>query len=155
MKRLLSIVPIVLCSILPSVAEQITVLDIALAQGGSATVEILLNNECSDLVAFQMDLTLPDGINIEKAGCRLSSRVTDEEQELIIGKLESGGFRLISTSMLLSPISGTEGALLTLKLTATENCAGGKATVSNICFSTSNSERIILDDMTFDIRTMH
>ena len=155
MKRLLSIVPIVLCSILPTAAEQITVPDITLVQGGSATVEISLSNERSNLVAFQMDLNLPEGVSIEKAGCRLSSRTIDEGQELVIGKLESGGFRLISSSMSLSPFSGTNGTLLTLKLTATEGCTGGKTTVSNIRFSTSNSEKVILDDVTFDIRTLH
>ena len=155
MKRLLSIVTIVLCSILPSVAEQINVADFSLAQGDSATVEITLSNVYSDLVAFQMDLTLPEGIGIEKAECRLSSRITDEEQELVIGKLETGGFRLISSSMALVPFSGTDGTLLTLKLTATEDCVGGQATMSNIRFSTSNSEKVILNDVAFGIRILH
>ena len=155
MKRLLLIVPIVLCSVLATFAEQIKVPDIILAQDSAATVEISLDNTRLDLVAFQMDLTLPEGISIEKAGCRLSSRVTDGEQKVVIGKLESGGFRLISSSMSLSPFSGTDGVLLTLKLTTTGNCEGGKAKISNIHFSTSNSERVTLEDVTFNIRILH
>ncbi len=155
MKRLLSIVTIVLCGILSAVAEQINVPDFSLAQGGSATVELTLSNEHSDLVAFQMDLTLPEGISIEKAGCRLSSRIIDEEQELVVGKLEGGGFRLLSTSLSLTPISGKDGTLLTLKLTATDDCEGGQATLGNIRLSTSNSEKILLDDVTFNIRILH
>lgn len=155
MKRLLSIVPFLLCSILTTFAEQITVPDITLVQGSSAIVEVSLNNEHLDLVAFQMDLTLPDGISIEKAGCGLSSRITDEEQELVIGKLESGAYRLISSSMSLSPFSGTDGTLLTLKLIASENGLGGQCTISNIRFSTSNSETLVLNDVTFDIRILH
>ena len=155
MKRLLTIVTIALCGILSAVAEQVNVSDFSLAQGGSATVELTLSNEHSDLVAFQMDLTLPEGISIEKAGYRLSSRITDEEQELVVGKLEGGGFRLLSTSLSLTPISGKDGTLLTLKLTATDDCVGGQAMVSNIRLSTSNSEKILLDDVAFNIRILH
>lgn len=144
-----------MCSILTTFAEQINVSDIALTQGGSATVEILLNNEHANLVAFQMDLALPEGIGIDKTGCELSSRVTDTEQDLVIGKLESGGFRLISTSMSLSPISGTEGLLLTLKLYSEENFVKGLVVISNIYFSTSESERIAIDNMSFTINTKY
>ena len=61
--------------------------------GESADIEIGLKNDRTNLVAFQMDLTLPEGIGIDKAGCSLSSRITDAEQELTIGKLENGAYR--------------------------------------------------------------
>ena len=99
-------------------------------------MEIILSNERLDLVGFQMDLILPDGISIDKAGCGLSSRIADKEQELVIGKLESGTFRLTSTSMTLTPIYGTEGVLLNLKLNSDKNFVQGKATIGNIFFST-------------------
>ena len=155
MKRLFSTLPFLLCSILTTFAEQITVPDITLVQGSATTVEFSLDNEHLNLVAFQMDLTLPEGISIEKNGCRLSSRITDEKQELIIGKLESGGYRIISSSMSLSPFNGTDGTLLTLKLMATGNGVGGQSTISNIRFSTSNSEIVILGDVAFDIRILY
>lgn len=144
-----------MCSILAAFAEQINVFDITLSQGGSATVEILLNNEHANLVSFQMDLTLPEGIGIDKTGCKLSSRITDAEQDLVIGKLESGGFRLISTSMSLSPIYGTEGALIILKLYSEENFVKGQTVISNICFVTSESERIMIDNVSFTINTKY
>ena len=62
-------------------------------------MQIGLNNEREDFVAFQMDLTLPEGVGIDKTECKLSSRITDEEQVLTVGKLESGAYRLTSTSM--------------------------------------------------------
>lgn len=155
MKRLLSIVAIALCGILTAFAEQLSVQGPIRASGGSAIVEIALNNERTNLVAFQMDLTLPDGISIDNVECTLSSRFTDENQELIIGKLESGTYRLISTSMALTPISGTGGALLTLRLTTTDGCVGGVAKISNIRFSTSDSERVTLDDVTFAINVLY
>ncbi len=118
-------------------------------------MEIILSNERLDLVGFQMDLILPDGISIDKAGCGLSSRITDEKQELVIGKLESGGFRLTSTSMSLTPIHGTEGVLLSLKLNSGKNFVQGEATIGNIIFSTSESERISMDDVSFTINTQY
>lgn len=155
MKRLFSLVTIALCSIFTTFAEQIKVPDIALARGSSAIVEILLRNERTNLVAFQMDLTLPEGIGIDKTGCKLSSRITDREQDLVIGKLESGVFRLTSTSMSLTPISGTEGALLILKLCSEDSFVKGQAVIGNICFATSESERIIVDDVSFTINTKY
>lgn len=154
-KRLLSIVSVALCSILTAVAEQIQVPDITMTQGGSATMEISLNNEHADFVAFQMDLTLPEGITIDKAGCELSSRITDEKQELVIGKLESGAFRLTSTSMSLTPIKGSEGSLLILKLSSNKNFVQGNVTINNIIFSTSDSERVTMNDVSFAINTQY
>lgn len=154
-KRLLTIVSFALCSILTAVAEQIQVPDITLTQGGSATMEISLGNEHADFVAFQMDLTLPEGITIDKAGCELSYRITDEKQELVIGKLESGAFRLTSTSMTLTPINGTAGSLLILKLSSDKNFVQGNATINNIIFSTSDSERMMINDVSFAINTQY
>ena len=127
----------------------------SIAVGGSTTIEIGLNNFDSDLVAFQMDLNLPEGVSLDKTGCSLSSRITDEEQELIIGQQENGAYRLTSSSLSLTPISGTEGTLLTLKLTATEDCDDAQATISNIRFSTAGSKRINMPDETFDIDILH
>jgi hypothetical protein len=69
--------------------------------------------------------------------------------------LENGAYRLTSSSLSLIPISGNDGTLLTLKLTAAEGSVGGQATISNIRFSTSNSNRVTMDDETFDINVMY
>lgn len=153
--RLLSLLSVAFCGVFTAFAEQLQVPDITLAQGGSAKLEISLGNEHSDLVAFQMDLTLPEGLSLDKAGCTFSSRITDEKQELVIGKLESGAFRLTSASMSLAPISGTEGPLLTLEIKSDENFVQGIATIGNILFATSGSERVALNDVSFTINTYY
>ena len=129
--------------------------DQTIAVCGSTTMEIDINNFDTDLVAFQMDLTLPEGVSLDKTGCSLSSRITDEEQELAIGKLENGAYRLTSSSLSLTPISGNDGTLLTLKLTATLDSDDGQATISNIRFSTAESKRIDMDDVSFNIDIVH
>ena len=84
-KRILTIVAFVL-GIMNAFADNISVADMTIAPGETATVGICLNNTETNLVSFQMDLTLPEGITVNKAGCSLSSRFTDEDQELTIGR---------------------------------------------------------------------
>ena len=129
----------------------VDVKDQMIAVGGSTMMEIEVSNSDTDIVAFQMDLTLPEGVSLDKTGCSLSSRITDEEQELTIGKLENGAYRLTSSSLSLTPISGNNGTLITLKLTTTEDSDDGQATISNIRFSTADSKRIEMDDVSFNI----
>ena len=149
-KNILSIAAF-LFSMLSAYADNISVPDMNIVPGETATMGISLNNTATNLVSFQMDLTLPEGITINKASCSLSSRFTDEDQELTIGKQGDNVYRLTSTSFALTPISGTSGEIITLSLSASATSTGGTATLSNIRFVTSQSERIMLDDASFNI----
>ena len=132
-------------------ADNISAEDITLQKGETKTVNISLTNTESNLVSFQIDLTLPEGISINKAGCSLSNRISDPDQELAIGKQGNNVYRIASTSFALTPISGTSGTLLTLSLTASANSEGGTASLSNNRFFTSNSERVTISDASFNI----
>ena len=133
------------------IASNISVEGITLYVGETKTVNISLTNTETNLVGFQMDLTLPQGITINKAGCSLSNRISDPDQVLTIGKQGDNVYRLTSTSLALTPISGTSGTLLTLSLTASDNSDGGTATLSNIIFATSASGRVTMNDASFVI----
>ena len=133
----------------------LNVADLNIKAGETHTLEIGLTNVVDDFVAFQMDLTFPEGVSIDKVGSSLSERITDESQELTIGKLESGAYRITSTSLSLIPISGNDGTLLSLKLTAEDGCIGGQATISNIIFSTAESEKVVMSDKAFDISILY
>ena len=135
------------------IASNISVEGITLYPGETKTVNISLTNTETNLVGFQMDLTLPDGISINKAGCSLSNRFSDPDQTLTIGKQGDNVYRLTSTSYALTPISGTSGTLLTLSLTASASALGGAATLSNIRFATSTSGRVTMNDASFFIET--
>ncbi|MCR5158942.1 MAG: leucine-rich repeat protein [Prevotella sp.] len=149
-KNILSIAAF-LFGMLTAFADNISVPDVTVAAGETATVGISLNNTETNIVSFQMDLTLPEGITVNKAGCSLTSRITDEEQELTIGKQGDNVYRLTSTSFALTPISGTSGEIITLSLTATADSEGGTATISNIRLATSSSVKLTLDDVVFNI----
>ncbi len=129
--------------------------DISIVVGETNSIDLYLTNDETNFVAFQMDLTLPEGVGIDKTGCTLSSRIIDEKQELTIGKQEDGSYRITSTSLSLTPISGQDGTLLTLELTAESGSIGGQATISNIIFSTSESQKIVMSDETFDINVLY
>ena len=121
--------------------------------GALATnLTIELNNTSDDLVAFQMDVTLPEGISLDPTGCTLSSRFADKEQRLNVTNSVGNTYRLTSASFALTPISGTDGALLDLSLTAYDGFVEGVAIISNVLFVTSNSERVRMNDATCSIR---
>ena len=151
MKKIIAIACMVWLYMAGALADNISVEDITLNAGEATTVNISLTNTESNLVSFQMDLSLPAGISINKAGCSLSSRFGDPDQVLTIGKQGDNVFRLTSTSFALTPISGTSGTLITLSLTAAEGSEGGTATLSDILFVTDGSVGVAMDNVTFSI----
>jgi hypothetical protein len=155
MKKIIAILFAALCSVFASYAESISVEDIAIKPGETATADIVLNNTRTDIVAFQMDIVLPEDISINKAECKLSSRITDSDQTLTVGKLESGAIRLTSTSIALIPLSGTNGTLVTIGLSVANDFAMGQVSIENIRLITSNSERIKVNDVSFIVNSLH
>ena len=151
MKIIIAIVCMTWLALTGAWADNISVGDITMQAGETKTVNISLTNTESNLVGFQMDLTLPEGISINKSSCSLSNRISDPDQVLAIGKQGDNIYRLTSTSYALTPISGTSGTLLTLSLTASDDSEGGIATLSNIRFVTNNSERVMMEDASFYI----
>ena len=150
MKRHIMTCVAVLAGMLYAQAESVSAGAVVMEKGQTATTTISLTNSNANLVSFQMDLVLPEGVTINKTGCSLTSRF-DNDQELTIGKQSDGSYRLTSTSFSLTPISGTSGAIITLSLTASQTAMATTATIRNIRFGTGNSERITCSDVTFGI----
>lgn len=141
-----------------SQSASVEVSDQGILNNGTKTFGIALNNSLGALnyvVSFQMDLTLPEGVSINKDGCGLTTRFADEDQELIIGKIGDNKYRLVSTSFALIPISGYSGDFVNLSLKAASEGNGGVATLSNILIVTDNSKRYVLDDVSFNIKIHH
>ena len=133
-------------------ADNITRDDVDVSTGGNV-FSIGLVNDRTDYVSFQMDITLPYGISLDKSTCGLCDRFSDNSQGLTIGKQEGNTYRLTSTSFSLKPINKNFGDLLEIGVNVNSTSLGGTATISNIRFATSNSERVILDDVSFEIRS--
>ena len=151
MKRTIISCLAVLLMMVGAKADNLTVEAVEIEPGATTTVGISLTNTENNLVSFQMDLTLPEGISLNKANCVLTSRITDVDQELVIGKQGEHVYRLTSASFNLTPIAGTNGELITLSITAANTFAGGLATISNIVFANRNSETINIASTNFNI----
>ena len=132
-------------------AQTVSVDDVTIKAGETKVVSINLNNTQTNIVSFQMDLALPEGISVNKAGCTLGSRITDTNQELTIGKQPDGSIRFTSTSLALNPITGSSGEIIKLSLTAAKDAKGGTATLKKIIFATSNSQTLTPTDVAFKV----
>lgn len=152
MKRYIITLMAALIAVINVKADKVTVSDQEFVENLAKTVWVNLSNTESNYVSFQMDLTLPDGVCINKEGCGLTERIIDEDQELIIGKIGDNKYRLTSTSFSLTPISGTKSTIINLSLIARKKNAGGAATLSNIIFVTSTSKRVVMNDVSFNIK---
>ncbi len=140
---------------LSAYAQTVSVSDVTMNPGETKVVSINLSNSQTNIVSFQMDLTLPDGITINKAGCSLGSRITDADQELTIGKQADGSIRLTSTSLALKPITGTSGEIIKLSLTAASDAKGGTATLKNIVLATSDSQKLKTANASFKVNVLY
>ncbi len=123
-------------------AKAINTLNIGIAPGETRECFIYMNASYSNLIAFQMDLKLPDGLKLNVNNCSLTSRVTDEEQELFAGLVSDNTYRLVSTSFNAVPFTKPNGTLVKLSLTADESFKGGAVSLVNMAFFTSACAKV-------------
>ena len=90
-KYILSIIAFALC-MLGAKAQDLNVADVTIKAGETKIVNICLNNTQANIVSFQMDMTLPDGITLNKADCEalVTKAWTDSVRYVSSGHKESG-----------------------------------------------------------------
>ena len=146
MKRILGIMALLmLCVSNATLADNIEVEGFSIKQGETKAFAINLNNTVVTYIGFQMDLVLPEGLTINKAGCVLTSRISDVSQTLTVGKQGDGSYRLISSSMSLMPITGKSGAIVNVSVMASDDFNGGTLEVKNVKFVNANGGKTLLD----------
>ena len=115
--------------------------EVSLAPGLTAEVAVTLTNETNELEGFSAHLTLPDGITAEIVpGNRTTGKISYSAASGNIFKVGA--------------ISGNDGVLFTIKLTASETFAGsGTIVLDEIALSTSDaSTSIDLDNVTINVK---
>ena len=125
--------------------------DIEVKAGEAFEIPVMFRNELA-YSAFQCDINLPQGIEIEvdEYGeyCVYpeSSRLTNTHT-LAASKVQDGVIRVACYSTASRDIRGNDGALFHIKAKAEDGCEGDlKLTMNNIRFSTADgTERIIRD----------
>ncbi len=130
----------------------------SITKGKQATLSLNLTNE-DELIAFEFDLQLPDGITIAKDEdndpiATLSSRCSDHS--LAVSDQGNGLYHFLCYSNTNKIISGSEGELLSIELLCDGNVAVGtyQAMVKNIIFSDVDKNKITQANYTFDIEVI-
>ena len=113
--------------------------DITLNVGETRTVSIVLDNEM-DYTAFQLDLTLPDGMTARNF--RLTDRAGSHSFD--VNTLHNGDIRTLCYSPAMTAINGHDGALLTFDVTAT-TAIDGVIGVNGIELVTTDCRTVSLD----------
>ena len=131
-------------------ADSLHVDDISIQAGDTVSVSVSLSNTESNLVGFQLDVNLPQGVRIDRSKTKLSGRLSSDAT-LTIGKQRDGLYRLVCASLNLTPIASNAGELFTLSLVADANVESGKVDLLNAIFSTANGEAVNVANTSFNI----
>jgi hypothetical protein len=131
----------------------VTPLDISACPGGlGSTMNIEMRNT-EDIIGFQFDLQLPEGVSLTKGSngkyiANLTSRKVDHT--LSVNKVGENTYRFISVSMNNEPFEGTEGTLLNMTLKVDDSVAFGNYDIKvlNAELTTSNMELVNSIDKT-------
>lgn len=154
MKRLFSIILMTLLGFMTKAwADNISIESGKIAPNSTKIVSVVLNNTATNYVGFQMDFYLPKGLSIDKSKTMLTDRA-ESGSSITIGKQSNGAFRLVYSSLNLTPIKGTGGALINLCLKASADYSDGLAMVKNVVFGTTDSKTVRMDNVSFDMQRM-
>jgi len=153
----------------PNGAEQtdniLKVQGVEMFPGESVAVNIEMENKATNLMGWQCDIVLPQGLSLAlkangKPAAKLGDRFNSTEHSISSSRLANGAYRFIATSMDGEAIPGTSGTLFTVTLQAdaslAERAGTGPAptltgTVTNIEFNTQDNQKLTLADVTFSI----
>ena len=135
------------CICQKSLAESFTIEKVILDPKEVGVLSFVLNN-VTEYTAFQMDVMLPDGINLktnEKGEyiCSLEkSRFSDSHQVTTIVKVGDRTYRVLSYSSTNLPLLGNQGSILSLPFTVDERIADGDYSVhvNHIRFTSIGNE---------------
>lgn len=154
MKRFAKYITAVVCLLMVSAgslsaAEYVKATVTETEAGKAWEVNILLRNTSTNYTAFQMDLSLPVGVNYNEGSLTPSSRLASHS--VMASTLPDGTLRLLAYSSANVAISGLgEGSILTLKLTAEDALVPGdySVNISNIRFSLRTGVEKLFEDAT-------
>ena len=117
----------------------------SITAGSEATMTIDLNNPDDELTLVQFDLTLPKGLSIKTVGgdfdIDMAGRTTWRKHSLD-ANLNDGYYTFLLKSDSNTPISGTEGGIITVTLVADATFTGGKIVIDNTVLTTPNEVEI-------------
>jgi hypothetical protein len=126
-------------------SDALTLSQISLQPGETRTIEVALNNSERDYTAMQCELVLPQGVTLTGIeGIDRGSRHTYFSRR---NTVEDNVYTLIGVSMGLNNYAGSEGNILKLTLTATDefNSKGAEVALTNVMLVTHH-DSFLADD---------
>lgn len=120
---------------------------VSLMAGETRTVSIMLDNEM-DYTAFQMDLTLPEGLTADNF--RLTDRAGNHAFD--VNAIAGNKMRALCYSPAIEVIDGHSGALLTFDVTANATVEGS-ITVDGIELVTADCQSVLLNGFAIGVNT--
>lgn len=139
-------------------SDVLSVDDITLVAGTTATIAINLNNITTDYTGYQFDIVLPEGFSVAlnprgKLDFAKGDRYEDELQQLSMESLGNNTYRVLSFSMSNGLIEGNEGAIMTFTVQSESGLAEGEYTaiLKDIVFTESDGTQSEMADATFKL----
>lgn len=161
MKKNIFILFALLASFLPVHAENgVKVGKTYIPQGGIGTIDIELVNDDYELTAFDITLTLPEGLSfvLNDKGIPTSAktgRMNDESFMVSSAMQTEQSARFTCLSSLKLPFAETSGTLLKVYVEADAELAIGTelvaAELSNLTFTTTDVKEVRFEDVAFNI----
>lgn len=103
--------------------------NVTIARGETAEVDVFVKNVNCNIVAYQFDLQLPEGVKVVNA---VWNRTRLEGTPLFDGAEMNDAFRVLCASINGETFTGNDGAIATLTLAASETVQSGDAIIKNI-----------------------
>lgn len=139
-------------------ADELTVSNVAIKAGETKTISIELNNPDKDYIAFEFDITFPDGISIVTDENDLFVASFNEERSnghnLDVSKnAEDGNYHFLGYAYPNKSFKGNSGELIQITISCDANASKGNynATVEEIIFSDTDKKEVDFDDFSFGV----
>lgn len=134
-------------------AKSINTYGFTIGAGQTREFYIYMNTTLDNLVSFQIDLIMPEGLKVNVDQCTLPARVKDKEQMLFVGKLDGNKYRFVSTSYSLTALSKEDAPLLKVSVTADNDFQGGKVDLVDMFAVSSVGRKVEWISDAFDVAT--
>lgn len=139
-------------------SDVLSVKDVTIVAGTTATIAIDLNNITTDYTGYQFDIILPEGFSVAlnprgKLDFAKGNRYEDDSQQLSMESLGGNTYRVLSFSMSNGLIEGNEGAIMTFTVQSESSLAEGEYTaiLKDIVFTESDGTQSEMADATFKL----
>ena len=129
--------------------DLISISDFSLYSGGTKEVSVVMTNT-DNYVGFQFDLVLPEGITVDSLSA--SERIP-QGTSLQMAQQTDGSYRFIAYAQNRLPITGNDGAIMTLTLKASESVVPNSYTgyLRNVKMSTLEGTGLTVVEQSFAI----